>query len=113
MRKIRYLYIAFVLMFIYIFGTATEEQLGYNLQKTGTSDLFHQSRVENLTKFCLKKKSSQRVSKLSLVAKINQKTVGVCLIPKAASTTIRMVPELDLFLVAPLLLGNPFCNSKV
>ena len=82
-------------MLIYIFGTATEEQLGYKLPETENSDAFRGSRVQNLTNFCLKKKkSNQRESKLSLVAKINQKTVGVCLIPKAASTTLRMVSKL-------------------
>ena len=83
-------------MLIYIFGTATEEQLGYKLHETETSYGFRDSRIQNLTNFCLKKKrTNHRESKLSLVAKINQKTVGVCLIPKAASTTIRIVTKLD------------------
>ena len=83
-------------MFIYIFGTATEEQLGYKLHETEISNGLRDSRIQNLTSFCLKKrKTNHRESKLSLVAKINQKTVGVCLIPKAASTTIRMVTKLD------------------
>ena len=45
----------------------------------------------NLTEFCLGKKLTPRESKLSLVTMINQKKVGFCLIPKAASTTISLV----------------------
>ena len=45
----------------------------------------------NLTEFCLGKKLTPRESKLSLVTMINQKKVGFCLIPKAASTTVSLV----------------------